>query len=334
MLPAGPARRLVEEGVLVEVRERPEPLRRRPVAEHRPDRRREHLLEVQVDGADRPVEIDVLVHEQAGREEHLERADPALVQGQAAARDERVPPEALGIDRAHRDAREVGVPAHVVEVVDGEHARQQRLERPHPAGHRRVHERRLRDQERDPARVDRLAVGEPVAVRDGARRPAQAADQRPELALDHQLREVLVRQRLGPGPAWVGGRRERREELLVEEVRERPVPHVVEEARDPQRLDDEPLGRDGLARRELAERRPQRRVQRARPQPGLVHDAQAVGEPRVLRRREHPSGALELADPPEALDPRGVEEVVLGDVLGGSPAARDSSAPSRLVSST
>src|SRR4029079_13595521 len=64
---------------------------------------------------------------------------------------------------------------------------------------------------------------------------------------------------------------------------------------------------------------PQRRVQRPCPQPGLVHDAKPVREPGMLRRREHPSGALELADAPEALDPRGVEEVVLGHVLGLEP---------------
>ena len=36
----------------------------------------------------------------------------------------------------------------------------------------------------DPGRVDRLAVGERVALGDGARRPPQAAEERPELVLD------------------------------------------------------------------------------------------------------------------------------------------------------
>ena len=118
-----------------------------------------------------------------------------------------------------------------------------------------------------------------------------------------------------PGRRGSGGCREGRQDLVVEEVGERAVADVVEEPRDAQRLDHQPLGRDGLAGRERAERRPQARVQRAGPQPGLVHHAQAVGEARVLGGREHPARALELADPAQALDPGGVEQVVLGDVL-------------------
>ena len=40
---------------------------------------------------------------------------------------------------------------------------------------------------------------------------------------------------------------------------------------------------------------------------------EAVGEPRVLGRREDPAGALELADPAQPLEPRRVEQVLLGD---------------------
>ena len=148
----------------------------------------------------------------------------------------------------------------------------------------------------------------------GARRSPR--DQRPQLALDHQLREVLVGQALGAGPARVDRGGEGGQELLVEEVGERPVADVVEEARDPQRLDDQPLGRDRLAGRDRRQRGPQARVQRARPEPRLVHHAQAVGEPRMLGGGEDPARALELADPSQPLDPRRVEEVVLGDVLG------------------
>ena len=167
--------RLVEQRVLVEVRERREPLRGRPVAEHRHDRRREHLGEVEVDGPHRPVQVHVLVHEQAGREEHLERADARFVERQPALRHERVAAQPLGVHRAHRDARQVRVAPDVVEVVDREHARQQRLQDPDPGGHRRVGERRLRDQERDPAGVDRLVrprtgrVREPRPARDAGR---------------------------------------------------------------------------------------------------------------------------------------------------------------------
>ena len=47
----------------------------------------------------------------------------------------------------------------------------------------------------------------------------------------------------------------------------------------------------------------------------LVHHAEAVREPRVLGGREDPARALELADPAQPLEPRGVEQVVLGGVL-------------------
>ena len=63
----------------------------------------------------------------------------------------------------------------------------------------------------------------------------------------------------------------------------------------------------------------QARIERARPQPGLVHDPEAVGEARVLGRREDPAGALQLADATQPLQPGRVEEVLLGDVLGGQP---------------
>ena len=116
-----------------------------------------------------------------------------------------------------------------------------------------VGEGRLRDEERDPARVDRLAVGE--ARRARRRRPAPAAGRAisgAELALDDQLREVLVGQPLARRPARVGRRGERRQDVVVEEVGERPVADVVEEPGDPERLDDQALGRRRLAGRERA----------------------------------------------------------------------------------
>ena len=127
-------------------------------------------------------------------------------------------------------------------------------------------------------------------------------------------RQVLVRQGLAVRPSLVGRRGECRQDVLVEEVRERSVPHVVEEARDAQRLDDEPLGRDALAGR--AQRRAEGGVERPGPEARLVHHAQAVREPAVLGGREDPARALELAHAPQALHPRGVEEVLLGRVLG------------------
>ena len=105
VLAAGPARRLVEERVLVEVGVGGEPVGRRAVAEDRPDRRPEHLGQVEVDGPHGPVEVDLLVHEPARRQEHLERPEARLVQRQAAVRDERVAAQPLDVDRPDRDAR-------------------------------------------------------------------------------------------------------------------------------------------------------------------------------------------------------------------------------------
>ena len=164
-------------------------------------------------------------------------------------------------------------------------------------------------------------VAKRVALGDGARRPAQPAEQRPELALDDQLREVLVGQPLAGRPARVGRRREGGQHVVVEEMGERPVADVVEQAGHPQRLDDEALGRDA-ARRPRASVAAQARIERARPEAGLVHDAEAVGEARVLGGREDPAGALELADPAQPLEPGRVEQVLLGDVLVGQPGGR------------
>ena len=124
-------------------------------------------------------------------------------------------------------------------------------------------------------------------------------------------------QPLAGDPARVVGGREGGQHLLVEEVRERPMTDVVHETGHPQRLDDEALRGDGFAGADQLTA--EARVERTGPQAGLVHDAKAVGEPRVLGRREDPAGALELADPPEPLQPGRVEDVLLGDVLVGQP---------------
>ena len=217
--------------------------------------RPEDVGQVEVDRPDRAVEVDLLVQEQPGGEEHLERAQAGLVQGQPALADERVAHEPLDVDRAGRDAREVGVAADVVEVVDREHARQERLEPAQPAGHRRIGQGRLRDEERHPARVDRLAGREAVALGDAPGRAAQPGDRGPELALDDELAQVLVGEPLAVRPARVGRGREVAQHVVVEEVGERPMAHVVEQPGDPQRLDDEPLGRD-RGRRSPARRPP------------------------------------------------------------------------------
>ena len=217
------------------------------------------------------------------------------------------------LDYVRRDAGHVGVPPDVVEVVDREDARQQGLQPADPARHRRIGQRRLGHEERDPGRVDRLRGGEGIAIRELAGRPPQPTEQRAQLVLDDPAGQVLVGQPLAVGPAGVGGCAVRGQDVVVEEVCERPVPDVVQQPRHPHRLDDEPLRWGRLA--ETDQRGPKAGVQRPCPQPGLVHDPETVREAGVLRGREDPPRALQLADPAQALEPCGVEEVLLGDVL-------------------
>ena len=167
-------------------------------------------------------------------------------------------------------------------------------------------------------RVDRLVVARASrsATAPGARRsPRSSAPS----SLDDHAAQVLVGEPLRVRPAGIGRCLERGQDVIVEEVRERPVPDVVEQSGHPHRLGDEALGRQRSIVRVVGEGRAQAGVERPRPQPGLVHDAQAVREARVLGGREDPAGALELADPAQALEPRRVEEVLLGDVLVRQP---------------
>ena len=111
--------------------------------------------------------------------------------------------------------------------------------------------------------------------------------------------------------------------VLVEEVGERPVTHVVEKPGQPKRLDHQAFGRWRFGRLGFGQGGEQARIQMTRPQAGLVHDPQAVGEAAVFGRREDPSGALELADAAHPLQPGGIEKVAFGGgLLFESQAAR------------
>ena len=77
--------------------------------------------------------------------------------------------------------------------------------------------------------------------------------------------------------ARIGRGREGGEDVIVEEVRERPMADVMEQAGDPERFDDEALARNGLGTGD--KRGPERRVELAGPQSGLVHDPETVREP-------------------------------------------------------
>ena len=254
-------------------------------------------------------------------QEHLERRQARLEQGQAALRDERVAAQPLDVDGADRDAGQVRVAPDVVEVVHREHARQQRLEPAHPARHRRIGERRLRDEERDPGRIDRLAVGECVALRDRAGRPSQAARSADpsSSSMIRPDRSSWVR-RLPDGRRGSGGASNAARTWSSKKWANGPWPTSWSSPAIRSVSTTSPS--DGSGSPAAASVGAQARVERARPQPCLVHDPEAVGEARVLGRREDPARALELADPAHALEPGRVEQVLLGDVLVRQPGDR------------
>ena len=256
-------------------------------------RRAEDLLEVEVDGARRPVVVDVRVHVEARGQEHDERLGPAPVERQALRREEAVVDDPVEV-RPHRDAAHVGVPEHVVEVVRGVDPGEHGLQEREPA---RIARRRLRvglpHEVADPLGLDRLAGGEHAV---GA--PPEPADRVPELLPDDPLADQLV------GEVDVG------QEVVVEEVPERPVAHVVEEPGHAEELLHE-RGRGGVG-----EDGPERRPELLREAAGDVHRAEGVRKAAVLRGGEHPARRLELRDPPEALHPGRVDQVLLGRLAG------------------
>ncbi len=144
------------------------------------------------------------------------------VEHDAVATDERVVDEPLHLDRTEADPAHVRVARYVVEVVDGCGPAEDRLQCAQPAGRGVAVNIGISHHPRDPLRIDVLTRLE--AVR-GAR--AQRLNDIGELmihevASDHFMVEV---------PLF--------EHFVVEEVTERPVPDVVEQPRDAQRLLDE-----------------------------------------------------------------------------------------------
>ena len=123
---------------------------------------------------------------------------------------------------------------------------------------------------------------------------------------------------LGTRPPSVDRGGEGGQHVLVEEVGERPVAHVVEQAGDPQRFDDQPLGRDA-ARRRARRALPATDTASAPTAPPRASRPRPCVNRRVLGGREDPARRLQLADPAEPLQPSGVEEVLLGDVLVEQP---------------
>src|SRR5262245_24164208 len=251
----------------------------------------EDLLEMQVDPARRPVVVDVGVHVEARVQEHDERLKPAAVEREALLREERVIDDALDVDRAHRDSAHVGVAQHVIHVVGGEDAREQRLEELEPL---RVMRQRLgiglAHQVADPLGIDRL-----VGVERAARAAAQRSQDVAELLADDALADQLM------GQAVVD------EEVVVEEVTEGAVTDVVQQTGHAQELFEQ-RGRGRLA----FEDRAKRRIELLRQPSRQMHGPQRVLKAAVLGRGEHPARGLKLWNAPEPLGPRRVDDVLLG----------------------
>ena len=97
----------------------------------------------------------------------------------------------------------------------------------------------------------------------------------------------------------------------VEEVAEGAVSHVVQQGGQPhERLDVAAAGR-------LGANLPQAVVKAVDRPAGQVHGAEHVLEPRVLGRRIDPPGRLQLVDLPEPLQPRVIDNPLLGDLAFG-----------------
>ena len=168
------------------------------------------------------------------------------------------------------------------------------------------------------------------AAEPGARRraPISPPSSRSMISAD---RSSCVR-RLPLRPSLVRGRWECRQHVLVEEMGEWPVSHVVEQARDAQRLHDEPLGRDKSPDARSDERsvgysaRAQSPASCITPRPWVNRLCSAVGNTQRalwswLTRRRRCIHAVSSRSSSAASS-------------GGRPASRASAGVARLVSST
>ena len=320
VLAARPSRRTMQERVLVEFEVGRKIVGRRPIAEDGADSGGERLLHVEVDAAHGAVQVDLLVHEVSRVQEALERTDRRFVEGETARSDEAVAAQPLHVHRADLHAGHVRVPTNVVEVVDGEDAGEERLQDAQPSRSAWIVERWLGDEEAHPRWIDRLAVAETIPFSVLARRATEPGDDLADLSFDDQRREVLVCQALAGCATRIIRSGEPFEHLVVEEVRERTVSDVVEETGDAERFDDEPLARHRIAAR--AQLFGQGPVQVTGPESRFVHHAETVGEAAVLCRGEDPAGALQLTDATQSLQPRCVEQILLGGRLRQIPERR------------
>ena len=138
------------------------------------------------------------------------------------------------------------------------------------------------------ARVDRLAGGKRAV-----RAAAQLGEQVTKGRGDDARPDPLVAEA------------EARQVVLVEEVAERAVAHVVQQPRHAQHLLHQ------RRRRDVCIVVAQGRIEVAGEPPGVVHRPEGVLEAGVLRPGEDPAGALELVDVAQPLHPPAVEDRLL-----------------------
>ena len=176
----------------------------------------------QVDRPHRAMEVDRPKQLGPHRDEPHQRRQAAVVDRQPLAAEEAVVQQPVEIERPRAVARHVGVAEHEVHVVDRVDAAEQAAQQPQPARLLLVIAlARPGDQQGDLLRIERLAVRQPLV---GI--AAQLPQQRPNSRRMICAAERFVGQAVMP------------QEMLVEEMAERPVPHVVQQAGHPhQRLD-------------------------------------------------------------------------------------------------
>ena len=259
------------------------------------------------------MQVDLLIHEVARIQEALQRADRRLIEGETARPDEAVATEPLHIHSANLHAGHVRVAADVVEVIYGEDAREQWLHDAQPLWCCFIFKRRLGDEEAHPGRVNGFTLIESIAFGVFAGRAAESADDLANLMLDDQRREIFVRESLPRRAARVIGGWELLQHLVVKEVGERSVAHIVQESGNAQCLYNEPLTWDRIAT--CAQLLSERTVEVACPEACLMHHAETVCKAAVFGGGEDPTCALQLTDATESLQPRCIQQILFGCLL-------------------
>ncbi len=249
------------------------------------------LGERDVDGAHGAVEVDRAEQLGADGDEADQRGQPALVDGQPARREDAVVKESFEVEGAGVVARHVGVAEDEVHVVDRVEAAKQTAEQAEPMEGLVVGLARAADEEGDLGGVEHFTGFEAAA---GI--AAHGTEEMAQLMLDDVGTEGFV------GEAVVG------EEVVIEEMAERAVSHVMEQrGHAQQRLD---VGLAGHLGADLAEAG----VQLVGGTAGEEHGTEHVLEAGVFRAGKDPPCRLELMDLAESLHPGVIDDLLFGDL--------------------